>query len=142
MSTVTSRREFRVPGLPEPVSHYTDAVTVGDLAFISGMIALGADGAIISSGDVVQQAEIVHDYLELALGAVGSSLQDVVKVTVYLTDIKDRASVNEVRKRRFGTYRPASTLVQVAALVAPEAKVEIDACAVISKPATSKADAQ
>jgi enamine deaminase RidA (YjgF/YER057c/UK114 family) len=117
-------------------------VTVGDLAFISGMIALGADGRIIGSGDVIKQTEVVHDYLELALDAVGSSLQDVVKVTVYLTDVDDRTPVNEVRKRRFGTPRPASTLVQVAALVAPEAKVEIDAVAVIRRPVAPEADVQ
>lgn len=127
-----TRREFRIPGLPEPVSHYTDAVTVGGLAFISGMIAMGSDGQIIGEGDVIRQTEVVHDYLDLALTTVGSSIAQIAKVTVYVTDISQRQAIDSVRRRRFGSYRPASTLVQISALVVPEALVEIDAVAVVA----------
>ncbi|MGB3485789.1 MAG: RidA family protein [Mycobacterium sp.] len=125
------REEFRVAGLPQPVSHYTDVVRSGDLAFISGMIAIGADGHVIGEGDVTKQAEVVHDYLALALVAVGSSFADILKVTVFLTNIEDRHAVNQVRQRYFGRSRPASTLVQITALVVPEAVVEIEAVASI-----------
>ncbi|KWX67332.1 hypothetical protein ASJ79_22100 [Mycobacterium sp. NAZ190054] len=125
------RRELRITELPEPVSHYTDAVTCGDFAFISGMIAMGTDGKVIGENDVVAQTEVVLDYLALALEAANSSIADIVKVTVFVTDINDRAAINTVRQRRFGANRPASTLVEISALVVPEAKVEIEAIAVI-----------
>lgn len=124
-------REYRVAGLPEPVSHYTDAVVAGNLAFISGMIALDADGRIIGEDDVVVQTEVVHDYLGLCLDAVGSSFAQIAKVTVFVTDIADREAINAVRQRRFGDHRPASTLVQVSALVVPSARVEIEAVALL-----------
>ncbi len=131
MTTNLTRQEYRVDGLPEPVSHYTDAVRVGNLTFVSGMIAMGPDGQIIGEGDVVRQTEVVHDYLGLALSAVGSSFAQIAKVTVYVTDIDHRQAIDSVRRRRFGDRRPASTLVQISALVIPQALVEIDAVAVV-----------
>lgn len=125
------RQEFRIKGLPEPVSHYTDVVIAGGFAFISGVIAVGSDGAVIGEDDVVAQTEVVHDYLGLALDAVGCSFEHIVKVTVFVTDINDRVDINTVRQRRFGAFRPASTLVEISRLVAPGAKVEIDAIAAI-----------
>lgn len=125
------RQEFRIPGLPEPVSHYTDVVTAGGFAFVSGLIAVGSDGALVGEDDVITQTEVVHDYLDRALDAVGCSFEHIVKVTVFVTDINDRAEINTVRQRRFGAFRPASTLVEISRLVVPGAKVEIDAIAAI-----------
>ena len=128
MST-TSREEFRVTGLPEPLSHYTDAVRWGDLVFVSGCVAITADGQVGSPGDVTGQAELAHEHLGRALRAAGTDFEHVLKVTVFLTRIEDRAAVNEVRRKFFGDARPASTLVQVSALVLPELLVEIEAVA-------------
>lgn len=127
--TTIHREEFRVPGLPEPVSHYTDAVRWGDLLFVSGCVAMTADGQVASPGDVSGQAELVHEHLGRALRAAGTDFAHVLKVTVYLTRIDDRAAVNEVRQRFFGDARPASTLVEVKALILPELLVEIEAVA-------------
>jgi 2-iminobutanoate/2-iminopropanoate deaminase len=115
--------------LPQPISHYTDAVIADDWVWISGLLALDKDGVLVGGDDVIAQAERVHENLEAVLRKAGAGFADVVKVTVYLLRIEDRAAVNTVRKRFFGDSRPASTLVQVSALVMPGALLEIDAVA-------------
>jgi 2-iminobutanoate/2-iminopropanoate deaminase len=129
MTTVAARTEFRVPGLPAPVSHYTDAVRWADLLFVSGCAAIGADGEVVAPGDVAAQARVVHEYLGAALQAAGTDFAHVLKVTVYLLDVGDRAAVNEVRREFFGAALPASTLVEVSALVLPGLLVEVEAIA-------------
>ena len=120
-----------MPGLAEPMSHYTDAVRAGDLLFVSGCIAVDAEGRLVGGDDVVAQARQVFANLVAALEAGGASLADVVKVTVFLTDVGDRAAVNDVRKEMFGETRPASTLVEVSKLVLADARIEIEAVALI-----------
>jgi 2-iminobutanoate/2-iminopropanoate deaminase len=120
--------------LAEPVSHYTDAAVAGGFLFISGMIATDVGGVLIGAGDVVAQTEQIFENIETVLIRLDSSLADVVKIVVYLTDIADRAAVNTVRERRFGETRPTSTLVQVGALVHPDALVEIEMVALASRP--------
>lgn len=124
-----ARQEYKVAGLPMAISHYTDAVRWGNLLFVSGCAAIGEDGQVISPGDVAKQAEVVHEYLGAALGAAGTDFAHVLKVTVFLTDAADRHTVNEVRKRFFGSAKPASTLIEVRALVLPGLVVEIEAVA-------------
>ena len=120
----------RVPEqLPEPISHYTDGVIADGWIWVSGMLALDASGALVGGDDVVAQAERVHENVESVLKRGGASFADVVKVTVYLRRIGDRAAVNTVRRRFFGESRPASTLVEVSAFVVPDALVEMDAVA-------------
>lgn len=118
-----------MPGLAEPFSHYTDVVVSGDLAFLSGFIAVDGQGALVGGDDVVAQARQVFVNLDAALRAADSSFADVLKVTVYLTDISDRARINPVRQEFFGDTRPASTLVEVSALVVPDARIEVEAVA-------------
>lgn len=128
MSSV-ARQEYRVDSLPEAISHYTDAVRWGDLLFISGCAAIGAGGQVIAPGDAAKQAEVVHQYLGAILGAAGTDFAHVLKVTVFLTDVADRQVVNEVRKRFFGSAKPASTLIEVSGLVLDGLVVEIEAVA-------------
>jgi reactive intermediate/imine deaminase len=120
------REEIRVDELAEPVSHYTDAVRVGDLLFVSGCIAVDGEGNLIGGNDVVAQTRQVFENLGRILAAAGATFADVAKVTIYLTDIDDRARINPVREEFFGAARPASTLVEVSKLVLPAAKVEIE----------------
>jgi 2-iminobutanoate/2-iminopropanoate deaminase len=129
--SVIERREFRVAGLSEPISHYTDVVVHGGFAFVSGCLGVDVNGDLVDSRDVVKQSRKSLENLALALRAVGSSFDDVVKVTVYLTDIGDRVRINDVRREFFGETRPASTLVQVVALALPGAAVEIEAIAAV-----------
>jgi reactive intermediate/imine deaminase len=128
---IEERREYRVDGLAEPLSHYTDVVVHERLAFVSGCLALDESGRLVGEGDVVAQARKSLENLGLALRAVGCTFGDVLKVTVYLTDIADRSRINPVRQECFGQTRPASTLVQVSALAIPGATVEIEAIAAV-----------
>lgn len=125
-ATHESRQEFRVDGLSEPISHYTDAVRFRDLLFISGVAPLDEAGRV-PTGDVVAQAELVFQNLKKILGAAGASFSDILKVTVFLTDIGDRTKINPVRQRHFGQARPASTLIGVNELAVPGMKLEIEA---------------
>jgi 2-iminobutanoate/2-iminopropanoate deaminase len=127
---VTGRTEIRVDGLPEPISHYTDAVRAGDLLFVSGCVPVDANGELVP-GDVVVQTRRVLENVRLVLEAAGAGFGDVVKVTVFLTDVDDRAAVNTVRQEVFGAARPASTLVEVSRLAIPGALIEIEAVALV-----------
>jgi reactive intermediate/imine deaminase len=126
--TSQTRREFRLPELGEPVSHYTDAVSFGGLLFVSGRIGIDPASQTVP-GDVVEQARLAFTHIGRVLEAAGASFADVLKVTVFLTDIDDRPKINPVRREFFGEHRPASTLVEVNRLVRPEAKVEVEAIA-------------
>ena len=126
--TTHARREFRLPELGEPVSHYTDAVSFGQLLFVSGRLGIDPESQTVPD-DVVDQARIVFANIGRVLAAAGASFADVLKVTVFLTDINDRPKVNPVRREFFGEHRPASTLVEVSRLVRPEAKIEVEAIA-------------
>jgi 2-iminobutanoate/2-iminopropanoate deaminase len=123
-----TRRELRVEGLAEPISHYTDAVVAGDTLYISGIVPVDADGGVVGD-DVAAQARQVFANMKLVLAAAGATPADVVKVTVYLLDVDDRPLINPVRQEFFGSARPASTLVEVSRLAVPGALLEIEAIA-------------
>lgn len=123
------REEWFVPTLQEPISHYTHAVSFGDLVFVSGCTATDEDGALVGGDDVELQTYQVLRNLEAALVAAGSDLQHVLKVTVFLSDIRDRPQINVARQKVFGSIRPASTLVEISRLAIDGAKVEIDVIA-------------
>lgn len=127
---MSERRELRVPGLAEPISHYTDAVWAGSLLFISGCVPIDSDGELVP-GDVQAQARQVFANISVVLDAAGGSFADIVKVTVFLVDVEDRRAVNLVRQEIFGDTRPASTLVEVSRLAIPGARVEVEAVALI-----------
>lgn len=127
---MSRRVELRVPGLAEPISHYTDAVRAGDLLFVSGCVPVDGDGALVP-GDVVAQARQVFVNVGAILAAAGATFADVVKVTVFLTDVDDRAAVNTVRQEVFGDARPASTLVEVHRLAIAGARIEVEAVALL-----------
>jgi enamine deaminase RidA (YjgF/YER057c/UK114 family) len=118
-----------VDGQPTPFSHYCHVTKAGSLIWVSGTVGIAADGSI--PADVVEQFEIAVASMDAALKAAGAGAEHVVKLTVYLTDVADRAKINPVRQRYFGPHRPASTLVEVSALVLPALKVEIEAQAVL-----------
>jgi reactive intermediate/imine deaminase len=121
------RREFRLTGLSEPLSHYTDAVAWGDTLYISGIAPLDVAGRLVGGEDVVAQTRQIFENMKLILEAAGASFADVLRVTVYLTDVSDRTRINPIRQAYFGSARPASTLIEVPALAIPGMKVEIEA---------------
>jgi 2-iminobutanoate/2-iminopropanoate deaminase len=126
------RDEIRVNELAEPISHYTDAVRAGDLLFVSGLVAVDGEGRLIGGEDVMAQTRQVFENLRRILDAAGCGFADVVKVTIFLTDIADRPIINPVRQEVFGEARPASTLVEVSRLVVEGAKIEVEAVALVS----------
>ena len=115
--------------LPAPVSHYCHVVRAGDRVWVSGMVGIRKDGSIPE--DVVGQFQVAMDWLDRALRAAGGRPEHIVKVQVFLTDINDRANINPLRQDYFGKHRPASTLVEVSALITPKLKVEIEAEAIL-----------
>jgi reactive intermediate/imine deaminase len=125
------REEIRVPGQPEPLSHYTDAVRAGDLVFVSGCVPVDELGHLVGGDDIVEQARQTFRNVGDVLAAAGARHRDVVKVTIFLTDVDDRPSINPVRQEFFGDTRPASTLVEVSRLAIPGAKIEVEAIAVL-----------
>ena len=122
---------IRAEGPSEPVSHYTDAVLAGKTLYISGCVAFDPEGQVVGRGDVAEQARQALANLGQVLAAAGATPADVVKVTVYLRNVDDRPQVNPLRQAFFGAHRPASTLVEVSALVHPDLLIEIDAVAVL-----------
>jgi reactive intermediate/imine deaminase len=124
------RREIRVPGMAEPISHFTHVVTAGGFVFVSGCVAIDAGGQLVGGTDVVAQTRQVHENMKACLAAAGASFADICKVTVFVKDVADREKINTVRKEYFGAHRPASTLVEVSDFVRPGILVEIEAIAV------------
>ena len=102
----------------------------GDLVFVSGVVPVDDDGGLVGGDDVVAQARQVFANMGRVLAAAGVGFADVVKVTVFLTDVDDRPAINPVRQEIFGSSRPASTLVEVSRLAIPGAKIEVEAVAV------------
>jgi len=126
-----SREEIRVASLAEPMSHFTDAVRAGGFLHVSGVIAVDGEGNLVGGDDVAAQTRQVLENMRAILEAGGCRFQDVVKVTIFLTDVDDRPLINPLRQEAFGSARPASTLVEVSRLVLPEAKVEIECVALV-----------
>jgi 2-iminobutanoate/2-iminopropanoate deaminase len=125
------RQEYRVDGQAEPISHFTDAVRAGDLLYVSGIVAVDGEGHLVGGDDVIAQTRQVFENIRAVLAAAGCGFGDVVKVTIFLTDVDDRPLINPVRQEVFGTTRPASTLVEVPRLAVAGAKVEIECVALI-----------
>jgi 2-iminobutanoate/2-iminopropanoate deaminase len=120
-----------VPGMSEPVSHFTHVVRAGRLVFVSGCVATDGDGRVVGGNDVVAQTRQTLENIKRCLAAAGATFADICKVTVFLRNIGDREKVNTVRKEYFGAHRPASTLVEISRLVRDDYLIEIEATAVI-----------
>jgi 2-iminobutanoate/2-iminopropanoate deaminase len=131
MSALARRREHRVAGLPEAISPYTDAVSAGGLLFVSGIVSVDAGGALVGGDDVVAQTRRIFEIMGAILADAGCTFADVVRVTVYLTDVDDRTRINPVRQEHFGSTLPASTLIEVSRLAVPGAKIEIECVAAL-----------
>ena len=131
MSELGQREEIRVPGMPEPISHFTHVVRAGRLVFVSGCVASDAAGRTVGGADPVAQARQVHENLRRCLAAAGATFADCCKVTVFVRHMADREKINTVRREYFGPHRPASTLVEVSGFVRDDLLLEIEATAVL-----------
>ena len=117
---------------PDPYEPYllSQGVQVGNTLYISGQAGYGGDGHIVK-GDFRAQGEQAFTNLERALQAGGSSLKNVAKVTIFVTDMSHFAEVVELRRKFFSKPYPADSIVEINALYTPEAMIEIEAIAII-----------
>ena len=102
-----------------------------DLAFIAGQVALAPDGSLVGVGDIDAQLRQVFANLRAAVEGAGGTLNNIASLTVYVKDIAHHQSYLNVLAEEFAGWRPAATLLQVAALALPELLVEIQAIAVL-----------
>jgi 2-iminobutanoate/2-iminopropanoate deaminase len=116
---------------PDPLEPYRIAAgyRVGDLILLSGQAAIDETGALVGVGDFDAQADQVFTNIARVLEAAGSSLERVIKVTIYLTDMSNFPKIVALRER-WGKPYPADTIVEVTSLALPELEIEIEVTAV------------
>ena len=137
MTTGTGIRHIPAPDGVAPGRGYTHVVTgSGRVVAVSGQVALDDRGAVVGPGDPAAQARQVFENLRRCLAAAGAGFGDVIKLTYFVTDVADLPAIRTVRDELLGTDRlPASTAVQVVALVSPELLLEVEALALVAEPA-------
>jgi enamine deaminase RidA (YjgF/YER057c/UK114 family) len=114
----------------EPMVGYSRAVVVGDNVYLSGTTATDASGQVVGIGDPYVQARQALQNLATALDRAGSSLEDVVRTRIYVTNIDHWEAVARAHREVFGKIRPATSMVEVSRLISPDMLVEIEADAV------------
>lgn len=117
------------PGVPSPRGPYSPAVKAGGFIYVSGQISVDPATDQAHLGDVSTETRQVLENIRTNLAACGATLADVVRCTVYLTNVADFAAMNAVYAEFFGASKPARSTIGVAALPLAGAKVEIDAIA-------------
>ena len=125
-------KRITTPRVAEPAGNvYSNCLVVGDQVFLAGMTASGVlNGGPLGGSDAYLQSKAALEKCKSMLEAAGSSLADVVKMTIYLTDISKRPDWGRAREEYFSEPRPCSTLIEVKGLAHPSLLVEVDCTAI------------
>ena len=130
-----SRRVITSPTLPAPMRGGAFSAGVeapaGRTIYVSGQVSMDAEGNVVGEGDIKRQTETVMEHVKTVLEEAGGGLDDIVKVTVFITDMGLYDEIHEVRRRYFDEPYPASSMVEVSALIDPRLLIEIEAVAVV-----------
>ncbi|MEU4821680.1 NAD(P)-binding domain-containing protein [Actinomadura sp. NPDC023710] len=128
---VTLGNPETVPAPPNPAYSHTAYVTQGPMLYVSGQIALGADGKVDKPGDMTRQSEVILSLLERILAAHGAGFGDVVNIRTFITDLDRLREYGAVRRRYFTGPPPTSTTVEVPRLFHPDALLEVEIVAAV-----------
>jgi enamine deaminase RidA (YjgF/YER057c/UK114 family) len=110
---------------------YTHVCKIGDTVHVSGQLALDQEGKIVGEGDMVLQTEKTYENLKKCLESVGATINDIVMLRIFVTDLEAFQKTGDIRKKYFGKYRPVTTGLEISRLYFPEALIEVEATAVI-----------
>jgi reactive intermediate/imine deaminase len=129
---------FNVPGVVEPFGAFSSAAwqPEGKVLYVSGHVSQDEKGDTVGKGNMEAQTRQALENIRDVLAYAGGTMDDVVKVTVFVTDVSEIATIHQVRYEFFRAPYPASTLVQVAQLIDPDWQIEIEAIAVIPREKT------
>ena len=130
-----AKTEIVSPELAVPNGHFAQATSVpasGTLVFISGMTARTRDGSIAGIGDITEQTHQVCRNVKAAVEAANGTVDDIVRVDVFVRDIRDFDAIHAVRREYFTGVAPASTMVEVSKFVSSQYLIEINAIAVVA----------
>jgi 2-iminobutanoate/2-iminopropanoate deaminase len=130
---MTIRRVISPDVAEPPAERWSNCLVVDGIAYVSGMTARSADPMELAGMDEYAQAKVIFGKIKSLVEAAGGAMSDVVKITIFLTEIANNTKVWQARREFFAGDFPASTLVEVSALAAPEILVEIEAVAHIGK---------